>query len=259
MVRVIACIKHSYDVQQLRYDPLTRRPMLQSAPRTLSDVDKAVVEEALRIRERYGGSVAVLTVGDEDAANSIRYAYAMGVDDGYLVLARNYEELDTGTVAEALAVAIAKVGNYDLILCGSESVDVGSGQVPVRLAVRLNVPLLGYAKSITIDGGIVRAVCDYGDGDYEYEAPMPIVAALLPGVIEPRIPTPLAIIRASRKPITTWSIDELGVKPHDTLRVVESYMPTVERKRIIIDARDESKIPEAVDKLIEALRREGLI
>lgn len=259
MQNVIVCVKHSYDVQQIKYDPVTRKPLLADAPKKMGDIDRRAVEEALRIREKYGGKVIAVTVGDQDSVDTIKYAYAMGVDEGYVIIAKDTESLDTNVIALALARAIQKIGNYDLVICGSESVDGGSRQVPVKVATYLNLPFLDYAKSVRIESNNVIVTSNYEDGEYEYRAPMPAVIAVTLEINEPRIPTPMAILRASRKPVNTWPIDNLGIDLKSNVKVLDTFMPEMKRKRVIFDARDESKIPEVINKLIDALRQEGVI
>jgi len=259
MPNIVVCVKHSYDVQQLKFDPTTRQPMLSEAPKRMSDMDRRAVEEAVRIKEKYGGRVIVVTVGKDDAVDSIKLAYAMGADEGYLLFDSSADQLDTTTVAKALSEAIKRIGNYDLVLCGSASTDGYSWQVPSKLATFLGIPIAVSVRSLEFRGDHVVVECDFEDAIYKYKLGLPAVVAVTLDINEPRSPTLSAILRASRRPITTWNVEDLGVKTVGGLKVVEVKVPEVKRRRVILDATDERKIPEVVQKLVEELRREGLV
>lgn len=260
MLNIIVCAKHSYDVQQLRYDKASGQFLLAEAPRKMSDMDRRALEEALRIREKYGGKVVVVTVGDQDSVDTIRQAYAMGADEGYVVINRDYENLDTNTIALLLASAVRRIGNFNLILCGSKSTDGYSGQVPPKVAAYLGLPIINYVRELRIEGDYLIASSDYEDGVYTYRVKMPAVVAVTLEINEPRSPTPTAILRALRKPITQWTPGDLGISEVKArLRVIKTYIPETTRKRVIIDASTDDKVPEAVRRLVDALIQEGII
>ena len=263
MPNIIVCVKHSYDVQQLRYDPSTRKFMLAGSPKKMSDMDRRAVEEAIRIKEKHGGKVIALTVGNEDSIDTIRLAYAMGADEGYAVIIKDkdYEsELDTNNIAYILAQAIKKIGNFDLILCGAASTDGYSKQVPPKLAVYLGLPFINFVRELRIEGNYAIGTSDYEDGLYTFKAPLPAVVAVTLDINEPRNPTPMAIIRASRKPVNTWTLKDLNIDNiASSIEVIDTYVPEVKRKHVIIDASTDDKIDKAVQELIDALRKEGVI
>lgn len=260
MPTIIVCVKHSYDVQQLRYDKVNKQFLLAETPRKMGEVDRRALEEALRIKEKYGGKVIALTVGDPDSVDTIRQAYAMGADEGYAVIDKDYGNLDTNSVAMILSYAVRKIGNFDLILCGSESTDGYSRQVPSKLAVYLGLPIVNFVKEVKIEGDYVIALSDYEDGLYRYRVRMPTVIAVTLDINEPRTPTPSAILRASRKPITQWTLKDLGIDGlKSRFRVINTYVPETPRKHVILDASTDDKIPDVVQKLVDALRQEGLV
>ncbi len=260
MPNIIVCVKHSYDVQQLRYDKTSRKFLLAEAPKKMSDMDRRAVEEALRIKEKHGGKVIALTVGNQDSIDTIRQAYAMGVDEGYAVIDKDFESYDTNNVALILAQAIRKIGNFDLVLFGSASTDGYSRQVPPKVAMYLGLPFINFVREIRLEGNYVLATSDYEDGLYTYRVKLPALIAVTLDINEPRTPTPAAILRASRKPVTQWTLKDLGVGAlKKYFEVLDSYMPETPRKHVIFDASSDDKIPDAVQKLIDALRREGVI
>ncbi|MFQ6086912.1 MAG: electron transfer flavoprotein subunit beta/FixA family protein, partial [Candidatus Bathyarchaeia archaeon] len=157
MVRILVCVKQAVDVSQLKVDSATRRLITVDAPKKISDFDKNALEEAIRIREKLGGEVFTVTVGPEDAKTTLREALAMGADKAYLISDPIFENSDTLATSYILAEAIKKIGPFDLILCGEASIDSFSAQVGPRLAERLGVPLITYARKLSLEGDAVTA------------------------------------------------------------------------------------------------------
>jgi len=256
---IVVCVKQSYDVQQLKFDPSTGEPMLAGAPKKMSDMDKRALEEALRIKEVNGGRVVAVTAGGSDVREVVKEIYAMGADEVYAVMDDALKDADTTSVAKVLAAAIQKVGNYDLILCGAASTDGYSWQVPAKIAASLNLPYLPNAASLKVEDGKVVTESDLGDAVYVYSSALPAVVSVMLEINEPRIPKLSAILKASRKPFNQLSLSELGVAVDAKMEVLSARMPKVARKNVVFDASDAAKVDEAVAKLVEELHRENLI
>lgn len=257
-MKIAVCVKHSYDVEQLKYDPKTREPLLSEAPKKMGEVDRRALEEALRLKEKLGASVSVFTAGDQSGEDSIRLAYAMGADEGHLVLFRRPDTVDSTVIAEALARAIKRAGPFDLILTGFESTDSSSRLVPAKLSAALNMSFLPNVKSLSIEGNRLLADCETEDAVYKCRTEMPAVVAVSLSINEPRTPTLSMILKASKRPINKLSASDLGLE-EKTLDILKVELPEIRRKRIILEASDERKISETVEKLIEALRSEGAL
>ncbi|UCG44900.1 MAG: electron transfer flavoprotein subunit beta, partial [Candidatus Bathyarchaeota archaeon] len=136
MPRMVVCLKQAIDVAELRVDLTTQRPNISDAPRKISDFDKNALEAAVKLKETLGGEVIVVSVGILDAKLVLREALAMGADRAYLMSDPSFEHSDTLATSRILAIGIAKLGDYDLILCGEASIDSYSGQIGPRLAER---------------------------------------------------------------------------------------------------------------------------
>jgi electron transfer flavoprotein beta subunit len=158
-----------------------------------------------------------------------------------------------------LAEAIKKIGAFDLILCGETTIDSFAGITSQRLAERLSVPLIMYARSVSLEGRAVTAERVLEDRNETVKAKTPALVTVIKGINEPRIPSLMAIMKASKKEIIVWNAEALGLakdKLGSTLEIMEVLAPKMERKKIIIKGENSAEI---ADKLTKALIQEGVI
>ncbi|MGD0477907.1 MAG: electron transfer flavoprotein subunit beta/FixA family protein [Nitrososphaerales archaeon] len=255
MVRTIVCAKQVYDVEGLKVDPKTRSLITERVERKISDFDKNALEEALRIREKHGGSVTVVTLGPPTANVAAKEALNMGADDAYVICGADMEQLDARATSDMLAAAIRRIGEFDLVICGDASIDMYSGQVGPRLAERLGIPQVSHAKKVTVNGSVVTAERDLEEADETVEAPMPVLLTVTKEINEPRIPTISMFIKASKKTVKTLDTGELGVPFATSVKVLKALAPMTERRREAI----EGKPAEIAESLARQLLREGVV
>jgi electron transfer flavoprotein beta subunit len=255
MVRTIVCAKQVYDVEGLKVDPKTRSLITERVERKISDFDKNALEEALRIREKHGGSVTVVTLGPPTASDAAKEALNMGADDAYVIRGTDMEQLDARATSDMLAAAVRRIGEFDLVICGDASIDMYSGQVGPRLAERLGIPQVSHVKKVTVNGSVVKAERDLEEADETVEAPMPVLLTVTKEINEPRIPTITMFIKASKKIVKTLDASELGVPLATSVKVLKALAPMTERKREAI----EGKPAEIAEKLARQLLREGVV
>jgi electron transfer flavoprotein beta subunit len=234
--------------------------MTASAPRKMSDFDKNALEEAIKIKEKLGDTeICTVTVSSEDAKAVLREALAMGSDKAYLVNDPGLKDVDTLGTAYTLAKAIEKIGEYSLILCGETSLDSFSGIVGPRLAELLNLPQMTSVRKITVEGDAVTAERTLEDAVETVRAKMPALVSVTREINQPRIPSLMMIMKASKKEIVTWTSSELGLdkdKMASKIEVLEVLAPKTERKKIRIAGETPQEI---ADKLAKALVQEGVI
>lgn len=258
--RIIVCLKQAIDVSQLKVDPATRQLMTASAPRKMSDFDKNALEEAIKIKEKLGATeICTVTLSSEDAKAVLREGLAMGADKAFLVNDPAVKDVDTLGTAYVLAEAIRKVGEFSLILCGETSLDSFSGLVGPRLAELLNVPQMTSARKITVDGDTVTVERTLEDAVEAVKAKMPALVSVTREINQPRIPSLMMIMRASKKEIVMWALSDLkleGDKIASKIELVEVLAPKTERKKIKITGEN---VQEIADKLAKALVQEGVI
>jgi electron transfer flavoprotein beta subunit len=255
MVRTIVCAKQVYDVEGLKVDPKTRYLVTERVERKISDFDKNALEEGLRIREKHGGSVTMVTLGPQTANDAAKEALRMGADDAYLIQGVDTEQLDARATSEILATAIRKIGEFDLVICGDASIDMYSGQVGPRLAEKLGIPQISHTKKVTLNGNVVTAERDLEEADETVETPMPVLLTVTKEINEPRIPTITMFIKASRKTVRTLDAGEFGVPFATSIKVLKALAPTTQRRKEFI----EGKPAEIAENLARQLLKEGVV
>ncbi|MBM2833507.1 MAG: hypothetical protein HW406_668 [Candidatus Brocadiaceae bacterium] len=219
---IIVCLKQIYDLSQIKVDTTTKYPITEGVARKISDFDKNALEEALRIKEKHGGNVLALIGGTKEAAKE---ALAMGADEA-VIYSADSDSLGTATI---LAEIIQKM-KYDLILCGEASIDEFSFQIGPRLAQALGIPVLTYARKMELKDNEVVVERNLENRYEVAKARLPALVTVTKEINEPRIPTLLQILGASKKKITEISLEkqEAGI---ETLRVTAIEM---KRKEVIL-------------------------
>ncbi len=248
-------MKHAIDELELKTDA-EGRVDLAGAPSKMSIFDKNAVEESVRLKESLGGTITIISVGDSGAKKTVKEALAMGGDRGCLVIAEPGSN-DGLTTSYLLARAIEKFGPFDLVLCAEGSSDLYTGEVGPMLSGWLALPFLGYARKIEARGGEVRCEQVLEERIRVIEARMPAVVSVVSEINEPRYPTLLQIMQASKKPIEEVGAQALADErsPPRTVVTLGLIGYSSERKRVIFEGGSE----ETSRKLVEALVSEGLI
>jgi electron transfer flavoprotein beta subunit len=253
-------LKQAVDVTQLKVDPATRQLITASTPRKMSDFDKNALEEAVRLKEKNAGvEVVTVTVASEEAKTVLREALAMGADEAYVVFEPSLQDIDTLGTAQVLAATVKKIGEYDLVLCGESSLDGFSGLVGSRVGELLGLPQVTSVRKLSVESDAVVGERTLEDSIETVKAKMPALVTVTREINQPRIPSLMMIMKASKKEIVTWTLADLGVdkeKLASKIEVVEVLAPKTERKRIKITGENAAEI---ADKLAKALIQEGVV
>jgi electron transfer flavoprotein beta subunit len=254
-MNIVVCVKQTVDLQQIRIRKETREPVLENIPLTLGAIDKNALEEAVRLKDKVGGKVIVVSVGPETLEETIKEGLAMGADEAVLVTSPDLEGAESARAAAMLAAAIKQAEGFDLILLGEGSADNYSGQVGPRLAEILDLPQVTYVKSLEVDGRKVKAVRSLEDILEEVEVELPAVISVVSEINEPRIPAVSQILRAGRKPKKIFKPADLSLKIEGG-RMVEtlSNLAPVQERRGILFKEGLKELP----SLVKALKEEGV-
>ena len=172
----------------------------------------SAVEEGLRLAEKHGGQVVLVTMGASDVTIGIRNALAMGVTSAVHILDDAVAGSDTLATAKLLAAAIKKQ-EFDIVLCATESGDSYSGIVHGQIAQLLGIPPLTFAKEITVDGDKIAIKRQSESGYDVVESALPALVACSSGINEPRYPQLKGIMAAKKKEIKVYSAADLGLAP----------------------------------------------
>ena len=224
-----------------------------------SEADNYALEEALRLREKHGGEVIVVSQGGEEAAKVLRTGLAMGADRAIQISG----ELPRGTVelgvAEALAQAIKKDGGADLVLAGVQSDDLGTGATGVMLAELLGYTHATVALAIAVnpDARTVQVQRELEGGVIEtVELALPAALTVQYGANQPRYASLKGIMAAKKKPFITWTAEELGVGKSEALFDIKELVVPAKKSRVeILSGTPE----ETVTLLVEKLRKEAKV
>lgn len=177
----------------------------------LSELDEYAVEQAVRLVE--GGlsaTITYLTMGPAKAVDGLRKALAMGGDDAVHISDVALHGSDTLSTSLVLAAALERIG-FDLVMCGMASTDAEMGVVPAMLADRLGVPQVTFAGSLAVADGTVSVRRDGDVTTDDLVAPLPALVSVTDQTGEARYPSFKAIMGGKKKPVTTWSLADLGV------------------------------------------------
>lgn len=210
-MKITVCVKQVPDTgtdRELRQDDST--VARETADAVINELDEFAIEEGLRLAEKHGGEVTILSMGPERATESVRKALAMGADRGVHVCDPALHGSDALVTSAVLAAALSWDG-FDLVVLGSESTDARTGVLAAMLAERLGVPQLSFASRVEADGQQIRIrrLADYG---YDLvEAEMPAVVSVVEKINEPRYPTFKGIMAAKKKPVQTLTLADLSV------------------------------------------------
>ena len=194
----------------IEIDANSKRLVRKGVPHELDPAAASAVEEGLRLTEKHGGSVVLVTMGASDVTIGIRNALAMGVASAVHILDDAVAGSDTLATAKLLAAAIKKQP-FDIVLCATESGDSYSGIVHGQIAQLLGIPPLTFAKEITVDGDKVIIKRQSESGYDLVESTLPALVACSSGINEPRYPQLKGIMAAKKKEIKVYSAADLGL------------------------------------------------
>ncbi|HXG50846.1 MAG TPA: electron transfer flavoprotein subunit beta/FixA family protein [candidate division Zixibacteria bacterium] len=196
----------------IEIDPATKRMVRKGVAHELDPAAACAVEEGLRLVEKHGGTVTLITMGIADATIGIRNALAMGATSAVHILDDAVAGSDTLGTAKVLAAAIKKQP-FDLVLCATESSDSYSGIVPGQIAFLLGVPPLSFAKEIAVEGDRITIKRQSESGFDVVESTLPALVAVSSGINEPRYPQLKGIMAAKKKEIKVYTAADLGLSP----------------------------------------------
>jgi len=224
----------------------------------MNGYDANALEAALRLREEFGGKVTVVSLGPDSAKDTLKRAIAMGADAAIHINDPALNEADSTTTARALAEAIKKIGNFDLVLSGRQASDTDGGQVHLGIAQHLGLPAISPVQKIeeaAADSVTVERIVE--DGFQRLKVRLPALLGISSEINDPRYPPLKGIMAAGRAQIPVWTADDLGLdgsQPKVQLRRL--YVETREAKVELIEA---DSLAEAGVKLADKLREARLV
>ena len=216
-MNIIVCVKQVIDPEippvKFKIDPEKKEVgPPPGVPPVISVFDERAVEAACRLKDKQGGTITVISLGPEKASEVVKHSIAMGADEGYVLNDAAFEGLDSFGIAYVLSKAIAKIGAYDLVLCGRQSADWGSGQVGSILAEILGIPVVTLACDIEAADKNIKVKRVVKDGYEMVEAPLPSLVTVSSELGLPRLPAGMRIMIAARKQVPVWKAADIGAE-----------------------------------------------
>ena len=217
-IKIIVCAKEIPDPEAPLSDvsvDAEKMEVIVDAPQVISPFDENALEAAIRITEEMDAKITVLSMGKKVSDTVLRKTLAAGADELILVEDDVFEKLDSHSTAAALAGAIRRIGEYDLILTGRQAGDWDSGQVGLILGEMLAVPCINLARDISVEDGSVVVKKSIPEGYELVKARMPALVTVSNEVGELRYISRtkmLKMMRGSRS-IPSWSAGDLNVTP----------------------------------------------
>jgi electron transfer flavoprotein beta subunit len=212
-VNILVCLKQVPDTEtQIKIAPDGMSIATENIKWIINPYDEYAVEEALRLREKFGGEVTIIGVGPKRVTESIRTALAMGADKGILVDDPAITGSDSLGIARILA-AVIKDLDYDIILCGKQGVDDDYGIVGSILAELLGIPQISVILKLEVseDASTAKAHREVEGGTLVIESPLPALITAQKGLNEPRYASLPGIMKAKKKPLDVKTIADLDL------------------------------------------------
>ncbi len=263
-LNIIVCLKWVPNTQAVRIDPKTKTLVREGVPSIINPHDLDALELALKLKDEYGGAVTVVSMAPPSALLGLEHAIGMGVDKAYLISDRAFAGADTLATSYTLYKAIERIGCFDLIMTGQETIDSSTAHIAAQLACWLNLPYIYYVVKAEYRGdGVLRVWRRLENYIEVYDVKLPAVVSVAMKSNPPRRVSLVNKIRAkTEKPIEVWSNKELkldenciGLKGSPTRVVKIEVMPEVPRKKQVF----RGNAREAAEWLVKKLVEEGVI
>ena len=260
-MNIIVCIKQVPETTEVRINPETNTLIREGVKSIINPFDMYAIEESVRLKERFGGKITVVTMGPPQADNALREAISMGADEGVLVCDRAFAGSDTWATSYTLAGAIKKIGVFDLIICGKQASDGDTAQVGPGISTHLKIPQVTYVKKVEeATDKLMRVERMLEEGFEIIETPLPALLTVVKEINEPRIPSLKGMLRAKAAKITIWGQKDLGLDPQNIglcgspTQVVKIFTPPQRVGGQIL----KGEVPEVAQRVVELLRSEVL-
>lgn len=258
-MKTIVCIKQVPNTTQVRINPETNTLIREGVESIINPFDMYAIEEGIRLKEKLGGNLTVVTMGPPQAENALREALSMGCDEAVLLTDRQFAGSDTWATSYVLSKAITKIGEIDLVLCGKQASDGDTAQVGPGISTHLDISQVTYVKKIeNITDKNARVERMTEEGFEIIETPLPCLMTVVKEINEPRLPSLKGKMKAKKAEIVKWGaedlecdFDKIGLDGSPT-RVVKIFTPPPRKGGVML----EGEAHEVADKLAGELKNE---
>jgi electron transfer flavoprotein beta subunit len=241
-MNIVVLIKQVVSATSAKINPDTGTLIRDGVENILNPFDEYAIEEGLRLREKLGGKVTVVTMGPPQAVEAIRKAIGMGVDEGILVSDGKLAGSDTMATAYALSAVIKKIGDYQIIITGKQAVDGDTAQVGPEVAACLDIPMVAWVRKIEeVSDKSIRVERLMEDGYDVLESSLPVLISVVKEINEPRLESLKGKMRAKKYEPLKWTtadfpdfdLTQVGLKGSPT-RVKKTFTPQRQYKATML-------------------------
>lgn len=256
-MNIIVCVKQVPGTTDVKINKETNTIIRDEADAIINPFDEYAIEEGVRIKEKVGGSVTVISMGIPKTAELLRETIALGVDEAVLLTDRAFAGSDTLATSYALSMGIKKLGSYDLIICGKQATDGDTAQVGPSLAEKLGVPHTTYVRKIEeIKDGYIRCQRMTDDGYEVIEMPLPAVITVVKEINEPRLPSIKGKLKAKKYEVKILTADDIGADKSlcglngSPTQVIKTFTPVHEINGEMLEGTAREQAKKLADKLL---------
>lgn len=258
-MNIIVCIKQVPETTEVRINPETNTLIREGVKSIINPFDMYAIEEAIRLKEKFGGKITVISMGPPQADAALREAISLGADEGVLVCDRAFAGSDTWATSYTLSQAIKKLGEFDLIICGKQASDGDTAQVGPGISTHLDIPQVTYVKKIEeAKDKLMRVERMLEEGFEIIETPLPALLTVVKEINEPRLPSLKGLMRAKSAKITLLTQKELNLDSQSIglcgspTQVVKIFTPPQRTGGQML----KGEIPEIAQQLVNLIKDE---
>lgn len=256
-MNVIVCVKQVPGTNEVKINKETNTIIREGVEAIINPFDTYALEEGLRIKDKTGGKVTVMSMGIPSVAELLKDTVALGADETVLLSDRAFAGADSLATSYALSMGVRKIGQYDLIICGKQATDGDTAQVGPSLAEKLGIPHTTYVRKIEEMGdGFIRCQRLTDDGYEVIEMSLPALITVVKEINEPRLPSIKGMMRAKKTQPTVWTADDIsadkslcGLKGSPT-QVVKTFVPVHEVQSEMFEGTPQEQAGKLADKLM---------
>ncbi len=263
-MHIVVCVKQVPDTTEVRINPETNTLIREGVESIVNPFDSYAIEEALRLRDKFGGKVTVISMGPPQAEAVLREAISLGADSAILISDRAFAGSDTWSTSLILSKALQKIKDFDLVICGKQASDGDTAQVGPGVATHLNLPQATYVRridSVHLDTSpeiiIVERLVEEG---YEMlEVQLPALITVVKEINEPRMPSLRGKMKAKAAEIAVWKNSDLNIKENgiglegSPTQVVKIFSPPKKEGGKIFQGEPEDVVDQLVGEIKDIL------
>ncbi len=260
-MKMIVCMKQVPASSKVEVDPENGTLKRDGAESKTNPFDLYGLETALRIREKLGGSITVLTMGPSQATEMIRDAYAMGADEGVILSDRKFAGSDVLATSYALSQGIQAIGEYDLIICGKQTTDGDTAQIGPAIAEHLHLPHTAWVSElVNVSNEEIEVRQDLGSVSQVSRMKYPCLITVDKDIFVPRLPSYRRMRATKEREIKIYTYEDMPNKDLSRYGLVGSpttvekiFPPETKKEQVTLEGTTADKV-EAIGNLLKEKR-----